>query len=240
MTSNVTSPPATPDYAARAAFHERGAEAVRRKVMKLYGLASEQLDWPKISQSNDWAVTLQMDLRQSVRSDYWLDARTYALENAGYDPEDSKRGQLLDTVAEDILQRYAEAFNLRRAIDSQTRRAIPEASKRYVADVRPHTELVNIFINHRSNQAEAQLCATGLPPVDAHRLHARLIGMARQICLETEQLRSYTNIQPQLGSPRHASASEVKYRLDTLGDYWKSQRDNLQTRHADYTPGKSR
>ena len=240
MTSNVTSPPATPDYAARAAFHERGAEAVRRKVMKLYGLASEQLDWPKISQSNDWAVTLQMDLRQSVRSDYWLDARTNALENAGYDPEDSKRGQLLDTVAGDILQRYAEAFNLRRAIDSQARRAIPEASKRYVADVRPHTELVNIFINHRSNQAEAQLCATGLPPVDAHRLHARLIGMARQICLETEQLRSYTDIQPKLGSATSVKDASMPERLEKLDGHWRSQRIDLETRHTDYTSGNSR
>lgn len=239
------------DYAARAAFHARATEAVRKKIVRLYGRRSDVslpqetldhsvMDWmhERFSKKEGW-VTLKPGLRDWMNQHFsfeksWVERRDKAIEKSGGDIE----AATLDTLAVDIAERYMQAFYLRGTVSNIKTKQIPKEKRSYVLDLAPELALLDIMTNHISNYAEAKLCEAGLTPHAAHWLHGEIIHST--ISGYRDHGGRHTVVNPMLGSSSHRSPEAMDTRISRLRGYWQDQRDLLQIHHKDFTEARWR
>lgn len=196
-----------PDPSHRARFLDRAAEAVRGKACKLYRLDASTLAIPPGTQKT---IDTQLQL-ELTNKDYWPKRRTKAMADSGL-TEEAAAG--IEAAARMIIQRYLEAFYLRRRLIHQ------QAQSARYPEPQTRQSMADLYINHRCNQGEAMLEKCGLTPAAAHALNGTLIGISIQAYQVYDEDVSY--VTPMQGSSRSKTPQQIAERIQELRGF---QRD---------------
>ncbi len=217
---------------ARIAFHERGIEAVRAKMLRVYPPSNGEENLPFAIRD-----TLSSQLIGARERDYWKQASAKNLAESGLNAQTQPK---LDAVAHDIAMRYAESFYIQRYILALKNENVPPRYGNFYRWEKTRGDLIHTAVNHVSNLAEAKLRDIGLKPKNAHAMHGHIIGQiirTYKAALEFNGMIEYGEcaVYPGQGSSRDKSDEDIATEIKQLSSYWKIYKRELQEGYEDFS-----
>lgn len=214
----------------RAAFHARAATAVRNKILRTYNLDKARLALPDDLVAEELSQTGYF----FCSSDKWKQTLAAAMKSSGL-ADTAAPG--IEKAARAIIHRYIECFHLQQlTAEAQVRKRDSETDG-YYNDSYTRKSLADIYTNHLSNQAEAELRQAGLDRRSAHLTYGVLVGQAVPTyhaylndCVQRgmpEPSILGVSVMPQkLQGPR--TPEIIDREIGMVGRFWREERDLLQ------------
>jgi hypothetical protein len=208
-------------------WRTRASQAILSKIEKTYHLTpglsaqAEEIVAPKIEQ------TLAMN-------DKWLATRDEAIRLS---PKASTISiEAVELTARQIVRRYVEAYHTReKLLDT------PHQSAEFYRRDDTKKRLIDVYINHRCNEAELELQSLGLSPESAHVMNGSLIRVSMIAYRAYNPDETISHVAPGIGSVRGTPAvgscvpakkPSIPERIDTVRNYWRLKAFDINQSHG--------
>jgi hypothetical protein len=214
-------------------FHRQAQQGVFRKMERVYGMTKEDAVLPaRLSASLDEAVkeTLKIDIWQQ-RRDNWRKTETASPTPSWWQLRKKRSGlktsptqKTLDVTAREIMTDYANSMYLRSRLDAlywtklkpKLRKHEQLTAEEDHTQCYDHDDLLDIYINHITNEAQTKLTMlTGGDVNAAFSMHTFLIGKTIGWAAGHFDLTDHKTIKP----PGDRSKSPAENVAD-LKEYW--------------------
>lgn len=201
----------------------RARDGVWTKLQRVYGVAEGDC-LPRRSHLRKLNEGIIDDLTLPA----WYATRDDAIARSAASP---KAGNDIDLRACMIMEDYLRIAHLRRHIYNLPEDAVGEGYRTVFAPHAARRQVVDLYMNHTTKLAEAQLRAAGLDAHSAHAINGRLIRNVHNLYAHTTFDFEAAKVRPDIGSIRGKSTAEIDTRIATIEGYGPHMKRLLEKAH---------